>query len=265
MKRSVRSLILSMLILILPFTLGCGGENRDSEATPGLEFSLNQDGRAYSLCGIGSADEAKEIIVPSEYNGLPVIAVLHGTFPPIINMESVYFPDSIETIEGGAFSTLNYIKSVRLPSGIKYIDRGLFCLCASLENIEIPQGVTEIADSAFSGCSSLKDLEIPDSVKRIGVEAFNGCASITGIKIPYGVESIEIRSFHNCTSLKDVDIPQSVLSIQQGAFYGCVSLTDIYYKGTSSQWEAISKGNDWAPEKTTFTVHCSDRDIIIEN
>lgn len=73
--------------------------------------------------------------------------------------------------------------------------------------------------------------------------AFKYCNSLTSIIIPDNVTSIEKQTFYNCNSLTSITIPQAVASIGESAFYWCTKLKNVYYKGTQSQWNAISIGN----------------------
>lgn len=103
---------------------------------------------------------------------------------------------------------------------------------SSIKSVVISEGVTSIGSAAFGGCSSLTSIEIPDSVTSIGLQAFRGCSSLTSITIP-----------------------NSVTSIGEYAFYNCSSLSDIYYRGTESQWNAISKSSNWSNGIENLTIH----------
>ena len=63
------------------------------------------------------------------------------------------------------------------------------------------------------------------------------------IEIGDSVASIGRCAFYNCKSLTSITIPQAVASIGESAFYWCTKLKNVYYKGTQSQWNAISIGN----------------------
>lgn len=38
-------------------------------------------------------------------------------------------------------------------------------------------------------------------------------------------------------------------------FTGCSGLKDIYYTGTESEWNAISKGTYWNSNTGNYTIH----------
>ena len=112
----------------------------------------------------------------------------------------------------------------------------------------------EINQYAFYNCDSLTSVVIPDSVKSIGEYAFAYCRSLTGVVIPDSVTSIGNGAFYSCDSLTSVVIPDSVTSIGDRAFAYCTGLENIYYRGTASQWEAISKGSGWNSNTGSYTI-----------
>ena len=71
------------------------------------------------------------------------------------------------------------------------------------------------------------------------------------------------NSFYNCYSLTSITIPNSVTSIGDNAFWSCSSLTSIIFKGTKEEWNAISKGYDWAYDVPATVVNCIDGDVEI--
>ena len=138
-------------------------------------------------------------------------------------------------------------------------------------DFEVPEGVTSIGDGAFSGCTSIETAIIPTlaisyipdnnlktviitSGESIGERAFSGCTSLTSVVIGDSVTSIGHWAFYNCTSLTSVVIGDSVTSIGRSAFCGCSSLTSIKYRGTQSQWNAISKGSYWIYNAGNYTI-----------
>ena len=127
----------------------------------------------------------------------------------------------------------------------------------------IPSSVTSIGDYAFSWCSGLTSIEIPAGVTSIGAYAFYYCSSLTSIEIPAGVTSIGDEAFYSCSRLTSIEIPASVTSIGDRAFNGCSSLTSITFKGTTTQWENISKGSVWNSDVPATKVVCSNGEVSL--
>ena len=116
----------------------------------------------------------------------------------------VTIPNSVTTIDYGAFSGCSSLTSVIIPDSVTTIDSHAFSHCSSLTSIIIPDGVTSIGDYAFYDCSSLESVTIPDSVTTIGGSAFSYCSSLTSITIPDSVKSIGDYAFYDCSSLTSV-------------------------------------------------------------
>ena len=114
------------------------------------------------------------------------------------NTTSYVIPDSVTSIENGAFYGCSFLNSVLIPKSVISIGEGAFEFCSSLSSVVLPDGVTSIGKSAFRGCRSLSDIVIPDGVTSIGDYAFNGCESLTGIVIPDSVTSIGTWTFEGC-------------------------------------------------------------------
>lgn len=149
----------------------------------------------------------------------------------------VVVPDSVTSIDWGAFWGCSSLENVKIGSGVKSIDKYAFWNCFSLKNIEIaedneyykdidgnlyskdgttliqyvaskndvlfviPNGVTTICDYAFYNCRSLKSVVIPDSVTSIGVYAFAYCGSLASVIIPKSVTNVGAGVFLWCRLL----------------------------------------------------------------
>ena len=126
--------------------------------------------------------------------------------------------------------------------------------CTALKSVTISESVTVIGEDAFTDCTSLTSVIIPDSVTSIGNFAFVYCYSLTSIVIPDSVTSIGEGTFAGCINLASIVIPNSVTSIGDMAFVDCNTLEAVYYRGTATQWQAVTIGFD--PFLSTATVYC---------
>lgn len=219
-----------------------------------LEYTLLDDG-TYAVTGIGLCTDT-EIVIPTEYNGLPVTSIGERAFydcnlltsitiPDSVtsidsaafrgctSLISIIIPDSVTSLGGGAFYGCSSLVDIQLGKGIKNIEFllygyvGMFENCTSLASITIPDSVTSIDSGAFRGCTSLTSITIPNSVTRIGNGAFSNCTALTSINIPDTVSYIGNSMFSGCTSLTCITIPDSVTSIGERAFGDCTSLTNV--------------------------------------
>ena len=96
-----------------------------------------------------------------------------------VNKEKVIIPNSVTSIESGAFYGCTSLKSITIPNSVTSIGREAFEYCTSLKSITIPNSVTSIESGAFCECTSLKSITIPNSVTSIGDRAFDECTNLT--------------------------------------------------------------------------------------
>ena len=131
-------------------------------------------------------------------------------------------------IETGTNTLILGCKNTIIPDSVTSIEYGAFYGCTGLTSVEIPNSVTSIGDYAFRGCSGLTSVVIGNSVTSIGDYAFRGCSGLTSIVIGNSVTSIGYAAFDGCTSLKELCIAdgEGTLSLgyngnYEGLFYDC--------------------------------------------
>lgn len=81
----------------------------DENASQGLEFALNDD--SYWVIGIGTCTDT-EIVIPSQYNGLPVTGIFEQAFAGTNDLASIEIPDSVTSIGNYAFYNCSSLTSV---------------------------------------------------------------------------------------------------------------------------------------------------------
>ncbi len=129
------------------------GVPEEQVPTEGLEYTLSEDG-TYYIVAIGTATDT-DIVIPSEYEGLPVKEISLQAFIDCYNITSVTIPESVTTIGAYAFANCKKLTSVTLPSSLTTIKAAAFSDCTKLTSITIPSSVTTMGAQAFDGCTSL--------------------------------------------------------------------------------------------------------------
>ena len=172
-----------------------------------LSLVLSTDGTHYEVRGVGVIT-GSEIVIPAEYNGLPVTTISPYAFMDCSSIVSITIPDSISTIGEQAFSGCAGLTSLTIPNGVTEIQSGTFLGCSGLSSVFLPEGVAAIGNAAFWGCGSLAKLTIPNSVTSIGAGAFCDCGSLTGLSLSANVSDIGDHAFAGCTGLEYITVAQ---------------------------------------------------------
>ena len=180
--------------------------NCGQPASEGLDMVLISEGE-YTVSGIGTCTDT-EILIPTTYNGLPVVSVEASAFLNNTAITSVVLPDSITSIGENAFNGCESLTSVTFGknSQLSSIGPGAFNYCYSLESITIPESVTSIGSDAFYYCYGLRSVTFGENsqLTSIGEGAFNWCESLESITIPASVTSIGEWAFVECYRLVEV-------------------------------------------------------------
>ena len=150
----------------------------------------------------------------------------------------VVIPDGVVSIGDGAFFGCKNLTGVVIPSSVTDIGNNAFSSCENLKSVTIPSSVTSVGSAAFAG-AGLSSVTVPQSVTSLGKQAFDNCRSLASATLECPVKELNF-TFYGCTSLASVTLPSSVALIRYGTFAKC-PLTDIYFGGSQSQWDAVTK------------------------
>lgn len=220
-------------------------------------FAITSDGTVYMKDRqygfyIGNRDySTKEVIIPSEINGIKVKKLGDYMFCNYSGLETVVIPDGVTEIGNGTFFGCWELRNINIPDGIEKIGDQGFGDCYKLENISIPESVQYIGKYALNSTKwwgSLQDgliyintilyeykgkvpqgttIEIKDGTTMICDEAFAGQNGLIDVKLPNSVKNIGEKAFYECSELTSVIIPDSVTSIGDNAFGNCTKLASI--------------------------------------
>ena len=126
------------------------------EQTPSLAFTLSDYYGGYSV-GRGT-ETAANVIIPAEYNGLPVTEIAYTGFYNYAGLKSITIPDSVMRIGDSAFVGCGGLTSIILPDNLAEIGYSAFASCSNLASILIPDSVMEIYQGAFYNCGDLANV-----------------------------------------------------------------------------------------------------------
>ena len=137
-------------------------------------------------------------------------ALIHTATNKLIKgCENTVIPNTVTTIEEGAFHRCYGLNSITIPNSVKCIGVGAFAGCNSLTSIIVESGNT-VYDSR-DNCNAI--------IHTASHELIAGCKNTV---IPNSVTSIGVGAFSDCRDLTSITIPNSVTSIGLGAFAGCI-------------------------------------------
>ena len=184
----------------------------------------------------------------------------HSAFGFVPNLESIFIPSSVIEMDGnicaGWGGGIQYItvdpKNPRYHSaGNCIIETATKTLVGVCKNSVLPTdgSITTIAPLAFSsvGCT---EVILPEGITKICDSAFEG-AEISSLTLPSTLEYIGARAFAWSWS-RSVTLSSGIKYIGESAFE-CAEIESFVFNGTSSEWEAIEKGQNWNTE-CTFEV-----------
>ena len=244
-------LIIFTALSVLTVT-ACSDNEQTGNHTKGLTYSLNKDELSYGCSGIGTATDT-EIVIPSEYKGLPVTSIRQNAFNNCTEIVSVVIPDSVTTIGRAAFYNCTSLASITVPGSVTEIGDVAFENCTALENITLPEAIDSWGNNVFDNTAYFNDdnnytdgvlyignylvkakkeisgsYEIRQNTRAILNYAFHSCYKLTGITIPDSLTTIGDTAFYN-TALTEITIPKSVTAIKPSAFFYCTKLENVYW------------------------------------
>ena len=167
---------------------------------------------------------SKEVEVPAEIAGMPVIGIRTEAFKGKVNVVSVNVGAAV-TIGKNAFAGCSSLASVTLPEGTESIGVSAFEGCISLASVTLPQSLRVIGDRAFYGCTSFTQADIA-AVTSLGAQAFEGCTALASVYLP-SLERIGASAFKGCTALATAALDGTANELPAELFSGCSSLVSV--------------------------------------
>lgn len=176
------------------------------------------------------------LIIPSTYQGKPVVGISEKSFYKNTVLEEVVIPESVKTYEYRAFYKCTSLKRVVLPDGIKDIPSDMFFGCGQLAEINLPDSIQSIGTEAFYSCTKLNLGSITLKC-TLGNKCFSGVsfdtltidnavlsnglagAKINKLILAEGLKTIEEDALQ-WTKIEEILFPTSLTTIENSAFYG---------------------------------------------
>jgi hypothetical protein len=220
-----------------------------------LAYALNEDGRSYTVTGIGLYTD-KNLVIPETYKGLPVTEIGKNAFKGSKQFTSVEIPNSITTIGETAFDNCTLLTSVKIPASMKEIKRIAFHGCTALKDVYI-NDIAAWCDITFEIDGMMTS---PETVNPFyyATNLYVNDELVTELVIPDTVTVIKPYAFYDCESLVSIKIPTSLTAIGKEVFRKCDNLTNLYITDLNA-WMNVSIEMGGHPFTAVSTGTVSDR------
>lgn len=259
MKKTLSTLIVALLTLILVFSLSACIDSQTPDVADGAENSGDKTEHTHSpnppvreneikaACMVdGSYDEVVYCSgCDQEISRTPKTAKASGHkyrkgecrncgWLETYSEGLIYVSTGIDTCSvsgiGGCEDKVVSIPHIS-PSGAKVtgVASTAFKDNKNITGVILHDGVTSIGDRAFRGCSRLKSITMPNSLTEIGADAFYACAGLSDVVLPNCLVSIGKDAFSWCKAITDIKIPSSLTSVGDGAFSLCDELVSVEF------------------------------------
>ncbi len=199
---------------------------------------------------VGTKVAGDELVIPSEINGRPVIAIAADAFKNNTTLKSVTLPEGLLSIGANAFAGCTSLQEVTLPNGLQTFATGAFQGCTALTTVTFPFGLETIGASAFEGCEQLDGVALPMSVRTIEKNAFKNCVALQQCSLNDGLTTIREGAFEGTSALRVVVFPASLTTLEKGAFKDCTRLMFVAFHGAPPTVVATESAGE---ETTVFS------------
>ncbi len=249
MKKKWLILLCAILACLCAAFATTGCDDKKSQPTEGLEYSLSADKTSYTVTGVGLVTDSN-IVIASAHNGLPVTEIAGGVFQECVGLTSIVIPESITSIGAGAFANCYKLKEVYNLSSLTielgstengYVGYYAKDIYTSLDEasrlITTREGYVFYNDNGnyflLDYVGQKAQITLPKNINGnnyvIHSLAFYGRNGLTSIVIPDSITSIGDMAFFGCSGLTSVTIGDAVTSINNNAFRGCSNLTSVTF------------------------------------
>lgn len=280
MKSVKRILAIALCALTVLFAFsGCSG---DISLTSNGKLKIEVVDDHASVVKYTDSTEVFEVVVPDEYEGVPVTEIADFGLFNAETVEVIKIGKNVEKIGEWSMTNNQHLKAFEVDEENPYfcdVDGILFTkdmktivyypparnikfdkLSGEAQNkttYDIPEGVETIRSKAFYKCYYVEDITVPSTVKRIEEKAFHRTAALNKIDLPEGLEYIGKDAFAYCFSENyksdsrpelpedtQIVIPSTVKEIGEYAFFNCEKVTKVT---VNAKKDDMKLGKKWSP------------------
>ena len=258
-----------------------------------LKYELNKDRTGYIVMGLNDI-KGKDVVIPDEYNGLPVVEIKSAAFMNMNSIKTVTVGNNVKKIGADAFRDIQNLESVSLGGGVEYIGDEAFGGCGKLTDVVLSDSLKFFGKNVFNNCGAIKysvynwayylgSADNPylvlisttdrgsehfgahDDCRFIADDAFSGSRALFKVEIGKNVVSIGDNAFNSCVNLKTVVIGDGVTDIGYAAFDNCYNLTDVTIGNGVERVGASTFGDQWEGNCAKLKLNEFDKALYLGN
>ncbi len=192
----------------------------------GLEYQYIDEDEfvGYVVTGKGSF-EGKDLVIPSEHEGEPVIGVDNSAFENS-DIASLTLPKTIQNIGSDAFINCDSLKEAVIVDNC-VVGPSAFEDSDSLEKVTIGKNC-KIDKKAFSNCDSLSQVNFPDTYFELNHNCFENCPSLTYVDLDF-VCIIDDRREDEYVVDNNRNVITPYCEISESAFDDAIIFDNLYF------------------------------------
>lgn len=172
------------------------------------------------------------------------------------HLTSVVFPSNLTTIEPEVFYGCKNLKYITFPNTLTSLQMGAFEMCTSLTSVIIPSSLIKIGIYSFGYCTNLSLLTLQNGVSYIDEGAFAGCSSLTSLNLPASLTSMNYNAFYGCTGVKTIYCKNSAPPSIQSTTFSNISATVYVPIGGIAAYKSASNWSSF-PNVQEFILKVS--------
>lgn len=164
---------------------GCSGISKLVFTNTQISFAYNLPGHEVLSCSFSGF--SGEVVLPDGIDKIPSDVFFRSG-------SRFTIPDSVKTIQNGAFESWYGASELTIPEGVTYIEYDAF-KNSSIEKITLPSSLRAIGTEAFYGCNTLAEISFNGtvsqwkSVGKSGYRHFDGVPTTT-VKCSDGITTL---------------------------------------------------------------------------
>ncbi len=146
--------LITVCLMLFGMLAACSNGPEKIEGTPGLAYTLSEDGSHYIWTGYGTCTE-KDIVIGNWHEGKPVTELGEMPTMPETGVDSITVSEGITTLAFGSLCGPS-LKKVVVCDGIKVYPKAVMLMTPEMTEVVIGKGLEEITMDAFMRAAKLE-------------------------------------------------------------------------------------------------------------